>query len=231
MKKKIDEYGNPYLFSTDKGIEQTCVAIINCLKYIDTKPTSDIAKYHLAAQYYLENAPDDVMIFKRKPDLSDGDDLTDAISWLNICVKLITDTIGIKETYLNVTLKEGRQNKNGVGYKIGSDGCIYSYNILTPFRYLKTSTEDFQRILEDNKITFDELHMNRHNQIISDIRTWMFKAKKKYPSIEWVTEENPYNNSKSIEQEFQFTKPVVSKRMKKSSNTMDVFSGIDKVLN
>jgi len=227
MKKKIDEYGNPYIFSTDKGIEMTCISIINCLKDIETKPTSDIAKYHLAAEYYLENAPDDAMIFKRKPDLSNGDDASDVMTWIKLCVKKIVDTIGIKETHLNVTLKEGRENKNGVGYKIGSDGCIYSHNILLPYRYLKTSTEDFERILDDNDLSFDELTCQRHYRIISDIRTWMFKAKKTYPSIEYVREENPYNNSKTEETEFKFTRPVVSKKIKRMSNTIDVFHIID----
>lgn len=227
MAKKLDEYGNPYIFSTDKGIEMTCISIINCVKDIQTKPTSDIAKLQLAAQYYLENAPEDAMIFKRKPDLSTGDDTTDTFTWIKQCVKTIADTYGIKETYLNVTLKEGRENKNGVGYKIGSDGCIYSHNILLPYTYLKTSTEDFQRILDDNDLSFDDLHMNRHCRIISDIRTWMYKAKKKYPSIEYVREENPYNNSETKETEFKFTRPVVSKRIKRMSNTIDVFDIID----
>lgn len=229
MKTKKDEYGNPYIFSTDKGIELTCIAIVDCLKYLDVKPTSDIHRYKLAAEYYAEHAPDDAMIFKRKPDLSDddSDESTDVNTWLDLCVDIITKRYGYKENVLNVTLKEGRKNKHGVGYKIDSDGSIYSYNILTPYRYLKTSTEDFQRILDDSDVTFDDLHMNKHCEIISDIRTWMLKAKKKYPSIEWVKEENPYNNSKVEEQEFQFTKRKVSKRVKNMSETMDVFDGID----
>lgn len=226
MKKKLDEFGNPYIFSTDKGIEMTCVAIVDCFKYIDKKPTSDIEKYRLAADYYVEHAPEDAMIFKRKPDLSDGDDSKDVLTWIDTCVKAIVNTIGIKETRLNVTLKDGRENKGRVGYKIGSDGCIYTYTLSTPFTYLKMSTEDFQRILDEHEMTFDELHWQFYNRIISQIRTWMFKAKKKYPSLEWVKEENPYNNSEIEEQEFQFTKQNVSKRVKVMSDTMDVFDGI-----
>ena len=68
--------------------------------------------------------------------------------------------------------------------------------------------------------------MNKHCQIISDIRIKMVKAKRIYPSLEWVTEENPYNNKDVEEQEFQFTKRKVSKRVKNISETMDVFDGI-----
>lgn len=229
MKSKIDEYGNPYMFSTDKGIELTCVAIIDCLKYIDAKPTSEITKYQLAARYYAEHAPDDAMIFKRKPDLSDidSDETTDVDTWLDVCVNAIIKRIGYKEKVLNVYLKEGRENKGRVGYKIGTDGCMYTYTLSTPFNYLKISPEDFQKILDEHEMTFDELHWQYYNQIISDIRIKMDKAKKKYPSIEWVSEENPYNNKNIEEQEFQFTKRNVSKTLKGVSDTMDVFDGID----
>ena len=228
MKKKLDEYGNHYIFSTDKGIEMTCVAIVECLKYLDVKPTSDIDKFHLAGQYYLDHAPEDAMIFKRKPDLSVGDDTTDAMTWINTCVKLITDSYGYKETRLNVTLKDGRENKGGVGYKIGSDGCIYTYTLSTPFRYLKMSTEVFQTILDENEMTFDELHWQFYNQIIDKIRRKMFNFKKMYPSLEWVKEENPYNNYESEEQDinFTFTKQNAPKTLKNMSDTMDVFDGI-----
>ena len=230
--KKIDEYGNPYIFSTDKGIELTCVAIVDCLKYIDVKPTSEITKYKLAAEYYAEHAPDDAMIFKRKPDLSDtdSDETTDVDTWLDFCVDIITKSFGYKEKVLNVYLKEGRENKGRVGYKMGSDGCMYTYTLSTPFRYLKISPEDFKKILDEHEMTFDELHWQYYNQIISDIRIKMVQFKKIYPSLEWVAEENPYNNSNKKE-EIKFTKRNFSNRKEKKDNntndTMDVFDGID----
>jgi len=228
MKKKIDEYGNAYIFSTDRGIEALCFAFIQCLKHIDRTGSYKI-DLRKAAEYYIQNAPEDSMIFKRKPDLTKGNDVEDVNEWVNVCVDLILKTIKIQEKHIYTDFTNDKENENGVGYKIDENKDIYSYNILLPNTYLKMNQEDFGQMLNDVKISFDDLHCQQHYRMMNDLSMNKIKAKEKYPSFEIVKVLLEKTEQEKKGEEFSFSTPPTHHNTKSTStsNTMSVFDNIN----
>jgi hypothetical protein len=227
MKKQKDENGNHYIFSTDKGLEKLCITLIQITRDIDTT-MSFVQKLWEAAFAYVEICDDDSMIFKRKPDLSDKNKLDDDVyEWLNLAITTITKTLDIKEKYINPTFKGEKMNKSGVGYKIDTNGNIYSYNILLPNTYLKISKNDFKKMLNNIQTEFDDLHCQKHYRMFYDIKLKMKSALKLYPSIEIVYELPKTTKKQEKELEFKFSNAEITKRIKTQSSTISVFDGLE----
>ena len=232
MKKKKDEFGEYYIFSTDRGVETLCHQIIHLTREVEPN-ISQTKRLWEAGYIYVENADEDSMIFKRKPELSGNNELTDDVYyWIETAINTIIKTIGIDEKSIPMPKwKADKRNGGGVGYKLSEDGYIYSFNILSPYTYLKTNQKDFKLMLDDLQISFDYLHMSYHYRMMNDIKSKIKQAREKYPSIEIVVELDEMKQQRKKETDFSFTKPEVSRIKRKetffSKSTKSVFDGIE----
>lgn len=231
MKKKQDETGQYYIFSKDKGVESLCVKLTQLLHEVSPSMSFERRLWN-AAMIYLELCDDDVFIFKRKPDFSEGNSKEgDVYYWLNLCIETILNELGIKERIIHPKFNNGKDNNKGVGYYVDEQKNIYSYNILCPMVFLKSNQKDFKRIMDDLSLTFDTMSCQDHYRLLYDIKTNIKSAKKRFKSVDIITKELDIDQVKNQISEFIFSKKVKQNNVKSQNTTLSVFDDIDNILN
>ena len=246
MKKKWTQDGKQYYISSDSGVENLAMKIIEYLKDVKHSSTMTMEdKLWKASYLYLESIlnEDKAMVFTRPITLGHHETETQRVEhWFNEAIKAILKTIKNKDKSKTINIVDEKDNGKGLKRYKDADGTFILKGILSP-SVMVISSPDYSKLNDmvksELKMGLNELDCQQFYRLQSDLANNKEETKKLFPTIKSGYLPDDYNNKKelSVDELKLFTQLTlhekehtrVSKRIKKMNQTIDVFD-VDDVL-